>query len=389
MSDEVTLNRRVSSLDVAPQFEPFSKIIIHIDDDTQVSAGNDTGRVLEFDNPLGTQTMANNLLAKLNGYEYQPYTAEGALLDPAAEIGDGVSIKDTYGGIYNRTVTFSRLMSANISAPADEEIDHEYKYESPTERKYKREMGDVRATLLIQSDRITAEVNARTAQGEQFASQLSQQATEIAAKVSQTGGSNSSFGWSLKASEFALYAGSKKVFKATSSGVEIDGKITAREGYIGNGSSGFTITASAIYNNISSFGATNKNTGVYIGTNGIQLGKNFKVDSAGNLTAASGTFTGTVRAGSIVYGGGNGTLNGKAITGGSIGTGSGSPLSSGALGGIGGGKNFTDMTNSLYTASHLLCDHLHVGGFQAHWQTIKYVNSAGIVNERVVLARYD
>lgn len=259
MSDRITLLKRVASLDVSPQFDGYSKVIIHIDDKTQVSAGNDSGRVMEVTNPFGTQQMAERMLAKLRGYQYQPYNSEGALLDPAAEVGDGVSIKNTYGGIYKRDRQFSRLMKADISAPHDEEIDHEYKFETPQERKYKREMGDVRATLLLQSN-------------------------EIAARVEKTGGDASSFGWSLLSDKFSLYAGSKEVFKATRDGVEIDGKIAARTGYIGNGSNGFTITATAIYNNIPEFGGT-QTTGVYLGTNGIQLGKNFKVDNAGNVTA--------------------------------------------------------------------------------------------------------
>ena len=332
MSDSISLLRRASSLDISPQFDGYSKVIIHIDDDTQVSAGDDSGRVMELDNPLGTQEMATNLLARLRGYQYQPYNAENALLDPAAEIGDGVSIKDIYGGIYQRSRTFSRLMGADISAPCDEEIDHEYKYESPSERKFKREMGDVRATLLIQSD-------------------------EIAARVTKTGGNNSSFGWSLLADEFALYSGNKKVFRATSSGIEVDGKITARSGFIGNGSSGFTITATAIYNNLPYYGAS-QSSGVYIGTNGIQLGQGFRVDSAGNLYATSGTFTGSVRAGSIQYGGENGTFNGAGITPSSIGGGGGSPLSIPVRKGVTGGTNFTLMTENSYTADWVVANHI-------------------------------
>ena len=343
MSDRITLLKRVASLDVSPQFDGYSKVIIHIDDKTQVSAGNDSGRVMEVTNPLGTQQMAERMLAKLRGYQYQPYNSEGTLLDPAAEVGDGVSIKNTYGGIYKRDRQFSRLMKADISAPHDEEIDHEYKFETPQERKYKREMGDVRATLLIQSD-------------------------EIAARVEKTGGNASSFEWSLLSDKFSLYARNKEVFKATKDGVEIDGKITARTGYIGNGTNGFTITATAIYNNIPEFGGT-QTKGVYLGTNGIQLGQNFRVnssgavnasnltisggsininnnfrvDSNGNLTANSGTFNGNVQAKNINYGGSAGYFNGGGIGGGTIGTGQ---LNSYCAGGVGGGMNFIDSSTS-------------------------------------------
>lgn len=352
MSDKINLLKRVSSLDIAPSFTNYSKVIIHIDDETQVEVGDDTGRTLEYTDPFGSEEQARAQLEALRGYQYQPFYAEGALLDPAAEVGDGVAVSNVYGGVYQRSRNFDRLMKADIAAPHDKEIDHEYQFVSPTERKFKRQMGDVRASLIIQADRIEAEVTQREADSAEFRSQLSIQATEIAAKVSQVGGDSSSFGWSLMADRFSLFAGSREVFKATESGIEVDGKITARSGYIGNEAYGFTITASAIYNNIPEFGGT-QSTGVYIGTNGIQLGQNFKVDSAGNLTAASGTFTGSVRAGSIQYGGANGYFNGGGIAGGSIGTGSGSPLSLSALGGIGGGINFNSFENGSRVASSI------------------------------------
>ncbi len=372
MSDRINLLQRVSTLDKAPQFDSYSKVIINIDEETQVSAGDDFGRTLEFDNPFGTQAMANQILAKLRGFQYQPYSSSGALLDPAAEIGDAVAIKDVYGGLYTRVRTFSRLMKADISAPYDEEINHEYKFESPEQRKFKREMGDVRATLSIESDRITAEVAQRQADSAEFRSQLSVQATQIAARVTQTGGNQSSFGWSLLSNEFGLYAGNTKVFWVNSTGAHVKGEITATSGKIGN----FNIGSTAIWNNISQYGGT-QTTGVYLGTNGIQLGQKFRVDpygnvtannltinggsiklggtaqnpvfqvtsggavtatnltikggsisiggnftvnSQGNLTANSGTFRGNVSAGNIQYGGNYGTFNAGGLTDGTIGS---------------------------------------------------------------------
>ena len=114
LSDVINLGTRVSNLDVSPQFDTYSRVIIHIDDDTQVSAGDDSGRVLEIDNPLGTQNLAQEMLTKLRGFRYQPYQADGALLDPAAEIGDAVNTPSVYGGIYTRNRTFGRLMKADI-----------------------------------------------------------------------------------------------------------------------------------------------------------------------------------------------------------------------------------------------------------------------------------
>ena len=371
MSDRINILNRVDTVDVAPQFTNYSKVRILVGqnesgEEVVYEAGDDFGRTLELQNPFGTQAMANRILQKLRGFQYQPYRADGALLDPAAELGDAISSRGIYGGIYNLVRDFSRLMKANIAAPHDEEIDHEYKYETSQERKYRREVGGVRATLTIQGDQIAAEVTQRKADSAEFRSQFQVQATQIAAKVSQTGGNNASFGWSLKATEFGLYSGNKKVFYVNSGGAHVQGEITATSGKIGN----FNIGSTAIWNNISQYGGS-QSTGVYLGTNGIQLGQsffvdtwgnvtaknltvtggkikigpnfevdtwgnvtaanlklnggqisiggNFNVDQYGNLTANSGSFRGNVSAGNIQYGGNYGTFDAGGLSDGSIG----------------------------------------------------------------------
>lgn len=266
MSDSINILQRAENVEIAPLFNTYSKVIVNIDDETQASSGTDTGRTLELDNPLfGSQAMAAKLLRRLQGYQYQPFIAQGALVDPAAEMGDAISVNDIYGGIYTRERTFGRLMITDVSAPNDEEINHEYKYETPTERKLKREMEDVRATFIIQNDKIEA-------------------------RVAKTGGSNSSFGWVLNDSGHTWYSGSKEVMKVNASGLEISGKITAKSGFIGNESQGFTIGSRAIYNGMTSLNDTTHN-GVYVGVDGIALGRGtFKVDASGNLTAKRGSF---------------------------------------------------------------------------------------------------
>ena len=375
MSDVINLGTRVSNLDVSPQFDTYSKVIIHIDDDTQVSAGNDTGRVLEIDNPLGTQALAQEILAKLRGFRYQPYQADDALLDPAAEIGDAVNTPSVYGGIYTRSRTFGRLMKADVSAPCDEEINHEYEFESPTERKFKREMGDVRASLIIQSNMIQAEVVARQNADNEMSSRITQtanaitaevvarqtavdglrtetntkftqtnaaisaeamarqtaingltstmnsrftqtanaisaevsrattaegnlsaslniQASEIAAKVNSSGGGGS-FSWVMNSSSHIWKSNNTDVMRISASGLWLKGAIEASSGKIG----GFDIGSNALTYNGLNYGDTDKNYGCYIGQSGLQLGKNFRVDNAGNVSANNMSLQGTLMIG--------------------------------------------------------------------------------------------
>lgn len=311
MPDSVFIGRSAAGYTTTPAFASYTKVIINIDDDNYVEAGVGDN-ALELSCPWATAQMAADILESIKGYSYQPYDTDWAKLDPAAELGDGVTINGVFSGIFTKETTFSTLMAARIAAPQDNAVDHEYPYKSQTDRKVTRQFSEVRASLRVNADNIAAEVQARKNGEEEMRATLQLHASEIAARVTQTGGNSRSFGWSLTADGFILSSNGQQVFKATKNGVDITGKITATSGFIGNGSSGFTISSSAIYNALSSlYGSTN---GVYIGTDGIALGGGrFRVDSYGNLYATSGTFTGNVYANQIQVGGNAGYIEGSQI----------------------------------------------------------------------------
>ena len=187
-------------------------------------------------------------------------------------------------------------MKSDISAPQDEEVDHEFPYEPKQDRVYKREIAENKAQIRVAANAITAEVTratnaenslstrvtqnadsinaevtrATSAEGT-LRSSLSVQASQISAKVDASGGKNQSgsFSWVLTSSGHKWYANgsSTPVMSVTASGLTVNGTINSTSGKIG----GFTIGTSSLYNGISSFGQ-NVSSGVYVGTNGIQLG---------------------------------------------------------------------------------------------------------------------
>ena len=313
MSNATYLGRNIRSFKSSPQFDGFSRVVIVVSDEIEYSAGTETGRTLRLTCPWGTPQMAQNILQDVRGFQYQPYTADGAIIDPSVELGDGVTANNVYGGVYTQAIKFGPLLTATVAAPEDEEINHEYPYKSKPNKEITREAKMLRASLAIEAAKIAAEVKDRTDADAEINSILELQAGQIAAKVSKTGGSASSFGWILTDTDWTIKANSRDILKATKNGLEVYGKITATSGKIG----GFDILSNYLSYNNQTWGGTNS-TGVYIGTSGIQLGKNFKVDNAGNLTAASGTFTGSVNAGSIRYGGNYGTFSGGGISSGTI-----------------------------------------------------------------------
>lgn len=313
MSNRTYLGRSMRRFTSAPQFDGLSKVIITVSDEIEYTAGNNTGRVLRIINPWGTPQMAQDILESVRGFQYQPYTAEGAMIDPSVELGDGVTANNVYSGVYTQKISFGPRLTATVSAPEDEELNHEYPYKSKPNKEITREAKLLRAEMRIQADRITLEVNERKTAVEQLTAQLQVQAGLIEAKVSKTGGNASSFGWVLTDTDWTIKANSRDVLKATRAGLEVYGRIVADSGKIG----GFDILSNYLSCNNQTWGGTNT-TGIYLGPSGFQLGRNFKVDSAGNLTAASGTFTGYVNAGNVRYGGNYGSFSGGGITGGTI-----------------------------------------------------------------------
>lgn len=363
-------------------YAPWSKVVLQVDEELSYTAGDDTGRTLTAANPFGTQQMAEDMLRRLKGSSYQPYSGTDALLDPAAELGDAVEIRGYYGGIYGRTRKPGKLYSADISAPSDEEIDHEYPYKSSQERTVARQNREIKANLQVLADRILAEVEAREADGKAIRSALEVQAGEISAKVSQEGGDSASFGWSLTTEAMVWNAGGGEIVRFDADGAAIRGKIEALSGKIG----GFDIRDDCLSYNGQSWGGTNT-WGAYLGTDGLQLGQNFRVDMAGNLEAASGRFTGEVYAGRISYGGAAGTFDGNGITQGSVSGGYGGQIGEGSVstynttGGVNTSLGYANFANDVFnwrqTAPYVCCQYVVINGKRYAPGTIFYKNQNG------------
>lgn len=136
--------------------KPISRVTLYIDDEQSYTAGDDTGKEVSAFCPSATQEMVDALLAQLQGYEYQSYTAGDANIDPAAELGDGVTV----GGIYSVLSQIDDDGSgyAGIAAPGEAELEEEYPYVGPLEREFNRKMYKAYSLIEKNSERITLEV---------------------------------------------------------------------------------------------------------------------------------------------------------------------------------------------------------------------------------------
>ena len=197
----------------SPAFPACTGVRFLLDDEQELFAGDETGYVYEISCPFATQAAADRLLTKMQGFVYRPFAAEAAILDPACELGDTLSIPDGSGGsflsgLFSSNLVFDSLCAASVSAPEDEELDHEYPYIPASERSFTRRLQNVQSELTLQ-------------------------AQQIAAKVSRSGGDPSSFGWYLDADKFELRSDGSVVMLVNSSGLTVHGVIDATSGTIG------------------------------------------------------------------------------------------------------------------------------------------------------------
>ena len=205
--------QNVKKFNFSDTFSEFSRVEIDVSDDSYVASGKKTGRTLTAQSPWATKQVAADVLEKVRGFTYQPYTANSVELDPAVELGDGIFVEAVFSGIYTMETRFGKTYVADLSAPSEEEIDHEYPYKEKAQRKTTRRLRNAEATLKVQAEEITA-------------------------KVSAVDGS-SSFSWELTKDYWRIKAKGKTILKVSEDGFWFngDGTFTGNV-YAGNIKSG-------------------------------------------------------------------------------------------------------------------------------------------------------
>lgn len=164
-ADKILIGNAVKNVEESPQYAPISNVRIHVGEDSQgnpliysAENGTNSGYILDIKNPWGTQQMADDIFAAVKGYAYKPYEATGAILNPVAEIGDGVNVGEVYSVIAETETTFSPIMSATIGASGGNDIDHEYPYEDSTDQAITQQLARMRTSFIVEQGRIAGEV---------------------------------------------------------------------------------------------------------------------------------------------------------------------------------------------------------------------------------------
>lgn len=158
MLDKVFVGEKLADLDIGVSPRTITGLKLNVDSDHVYFAGDETGRVLEKTVPWGTQAMANAILAALRNVDYQPYSGIDALLDPGAEIGDGITVGGIYSVVAQKDIRFGKQTLTNITAPESDEIDDEYPYISKVQRAANRQLAQTRSLITKTAEQIRLEV---------------------------------------------------------------------------------------------------------------------------------------------------------------------------------------------------------------------------------------
>lgn len=156
MSDKYYVGGDIISFADNGKYKPISRVTLLVDDENSLTAGDDTGMEVIASCPHATQPMVNALLQTMKGYQYQAYEAGAANIDPAAELGDGVTV----GGIYS---PLSKLSDdgrgyAGISSPGEAEMEDEYPAEGYITQEVNRKIAETRSTITKTSEEIMLKV---------------------------------------------------------------------------------------------------------------------------------------------------------------------------------------------------------------------------------------
>jgi hypothetical protein len=157
--DKTYLGRRLAEFSPGIASQPITKVeLLDENGDVVGVSGSDTGRTLTALQPDGTNAMAAAILAKVSGYKHIGYEGSEALLDPAVELGDAVTVDGIYVPLIALDMTFDPMLAPDISAPDADEIDDEYPYKSPTQRQIERNFAKARSLITKTSEEIMLKV---------------------------------------------------------------------------------------------------------------------------------------------------------------------------------------------------------------------------------------
>lgn len=156
MSDKYYVGGDITSFADNGKYKPISRVTLLVDDENSLTAGDDTGMEIVASCPHATQAMVNALLQTMKGYQYQAYEAGAANIDPAAELGDGVTVAGVYSPLSK--ISDDGRGYAGISSPGEAEMEDEYPSEGYITQEFNRKIAETRSIITKTSEEIMLKV---------------------------------------------------------------------------------------------------------------------------------------------------------------------------------------------------------------------------------------
>ena len=157
MSNKYYVGGDITSFSDNGRYKPISRVTLLVDDENSLTAGDDTGMEIFASCPHATQAMVNALLQTMKGYQYQAYEAGAANIDPAAELGDGVTVAGVYSPLSK--ISDDGRGYAGISSPGEAEMEDEYPSEGYITQEFNRKIAETRSTITKTSEEIMLKVD--------------------------------------------------------------------------------------------------------------------------------------------------------------------------------------------------------------------------------------
>lgn len=148
------------------KYSPVDRVVLWVDDEhcyrapaglSQAQWDAMTGKIIEADCPYATQQLANEILSNTVNMVYAPFTSENTFINPAAELGDGITTHGIYSILAAQTINFSNTSPSTIVAGKESEASK--KIVDPTMRSFSHKLATITSELNVLPDSILAKVS--------------------------------------------------------------------------------------------------------------------------------------------------------------------------------------------------------------------------------------
>lgn len=138
--DYTVVDRAIRNFDACAELMPITGVEVQSSNGTIAFDGDRSGYVLHVSCDYADAAIANTCLQTVVGHRYRPFEATAARIDPIAEVGDYAFVDGKLYPIVTINWNIAPKITADISAPFEEEIDHEYTMQSESAKALRKSM---------------------------------------------------------------------------------------------------------------------------------------------------------------------------------------------------------------------------------------------------------